>query len=83
MHKKAELAEQILAISKQSWVDDSIKDAALSQLEFLALEYLSKKGTTTVGEIRGGHRRCCCSNVPNRAEPRRLKICNLRHQSSR
>jgi DNA-binding MarR family transcriptional regulator len=49
-----ELAEQILAINRQSWVDDTGSGTDLTQSEYLALEYLSKHGTATVGAIRRG-----------------------------
>ena len=52
MPQTRELAEQILAIAKQSWAADATKHAELSHTEFLALEYLAHQGTATVGQIR-------------------------------
>jgi len=52
MPEIAVLAEQILALSKLSWIDVSRKTADLSETEFLALDRLTDVGTAHVGAIQ-------------------------------
>jgi DNA-binding MarR family transcriptional regulator len=52
MSRIIELAEQVLAVSKRAWVQDAQRGSDLTESEFLALDYLAKQGTATVGEIR-------------------------------
>jgi DNA-binding MarR family transcriptional regulator len=47
-----ELAEAIFTVSKRSWVESSNQTSAITESEFLALEYLCEVGTTSVGEIQ-------------------------------
>ena len=52
MPQTTALAEQILALSKLSWIDVSKDTADLSETEFLALDYLTDAGTAHVGQIQ-------------------------------
>ena len=53
MPKTTQLAEAILTLSKQSWIEASRNTAEVTESEFLALDYLAAAGTATVGETQG------------------------------
>jgi DNA-binding MarR family transcriptional regulator len=52
MPQTGQLAEQILALSKLSWIDVSAETADLAETEFLALDYLTEAHSAHVGEIQ-------------------------------
>ena len=51
MPESVQLAEQILAWSKLSWIGVSRQTADLSETEFLSLDHIVESGTANVGQI--------------------------------